>query len=416
MRIRVFIHSDIDAEEINIENNTICFYFKSVESYKEFRFNFSLSKIFKDNYNENMSFSNALGSINLSRFKKIFKRTKPILRYHSESLETIDIPIIVDLSYLPFTEKISILTNPLVSDKNLFFMDEYTTGEYITLKEMINMYQAIIIDVEFIIENNYSETEAIYYIYQKYKERIYKKEGKKDKCSISRSLNQIIKRDNIVCVGYSNYLNAIASILNLNVFPLSWNDETNINSGHQENIAIINDYKYGIKGVFAIDITWDSKRSEEDETYQNNISHFLVPMAFDEIEKKHKGLVVPADMLYHSIFNRYKRLQFFIKSNSLEFIIDDSKKLVIKNINQLYQILDIPPITLECNIEEEIAKVKSLGKVIITPETLKNIINNVTPRSEDSLDNMIKSSYHYRHYQASIAQAKLLKAILGTKK
>lgn len=58
-------------------------------------------------------------------------------------------------------------------------MDEYTTGEYITLKEMINMYQAIILDVEFIIENNYSETEAIYYIYQKYKERIYKKKVRK---------------------------------------------------------------------------------------------------------------------------------------------------------------------------------------------------------------------------------------------
>lgn len=33
MKIRVFINSDIDTEEINIENNTICLYFKSVESY-----------------------------------------------------------------------------------------------------------------------------------------------------------------------------------------------------------------------------------------------------------------------------------------------------------------------------------------------------------------------------------------------
>ena len=172
MKIRVFINSDIDAEEINIENNTICLYFKGVESYKEFRSNFSLSKIFKDSYNENISFSDALGSINLSRFKKIFKRTKPILRYHSESLETIDVPIIVDLSGLSFKDKISILTNPLVTGKNLFFIDEYTTGEYITLKDMINMYQAIILDAEFIRKNNYSETEAIYYIYQKYKERI----------------------------------------------------------------------------------------------------------------------------------------------------------------------------------------------------------------------------------------------------
>lgn len=68
-----------------------------------------------------------------------------------------------------------------------------------------------------------------------------------------------MKRDNIVCVGYSNYLNAIASILNIPVFPLSWTDASNPNSGHQENIAIINDPKYDIKGIFTIDITWDSK-------------------------------------------------------------------------------------------------------------------------------------------------------------
>lgn len=413
MKIRVFINSDIDNEEINIENNTICFYFKSIESYKEFRTNFSLFRIFKDTYNENISFSDALGNTNLSRFKKIFKKVKPILRYTSESLENIDIPIIIDLSYLPFTEKITILTNPLVTGKNLFFMDEFTTGEYITLEEMINMYQTIVLDAEFIRKNNYSEVEAIYYIYQKYKERIYKKEGKKDKSSISRSLNQIIKRDNIVCVGYSNYLNAIASILNMNITPLSWNDETNVNSGHQENLAVINDSKYGIRGVFAIDITWDSKINEEDETYQNNIRHFLVPIAIDEAEKKHKGLVVPSDMLYHLIFERYKRLQFFINSNSLEYIINDSKKLVIKSINQLYQMLDMPSITMDYDLEEEMTKVKSLGKITISLDTLKNIINNVTPRSEEDLDIMIRSSYHY---QAKIAQARLLRAIFETKK
>ena len=51
-----------------------------------------------------------------------------------------------------------------------------------------------------------------------------------------------MKRDNIVCVGYSNYLNAIASILNIPGFPLSWTDASNPISGLQENIAIINDH------------------------------------------------------------------------------------------------------------------------------------------------------------------------------
>ena len=325
----------------------------------------------------------------------------------------IDIPIIIDLSGLSFTEKIDILTTPSISNKyNLFFTDEYTTGEYITQVEMIDMYQNILEDYETIQNNNYSITEALFYIYNKYKNRIYKEEKSNEKSALSRSLNQIMKSDNIVCVGYANYLNAIASILNIPVFPLEWLDRFNPNSGHRENIAVINDPKYDIKGVFTIDITWDSKKDENDTEYQNNIRHFLVPPLQNSFEKNQKGLVLPTDNIYYSIIYRYHRYLKIKEAGVNNAILWENKRIVIDAINKLYSLLNLPEIKGDCDLDIEIKKIKKIGKKTIPEETLKNIINNVTPRSEEELDNMLNSSYHH---DPITPQERLLRAIFGAK-
>lgn len=397
MKIRIFINSSFESDSIGMDNNTLIFYFKSIESYKNFRNTFSLNKEFEDDLEIHYKLTEIIEDLNISQFKKKFKRVKPIVRYYNsnQELENIDIPIIIDLSTLSFNEKLAILTDPKADKENLFFMDEYTTGEYITLNEMIEMYQNILLDCEIIRKNNFSITETLYFIYSKYKERIYKEEGKREKSSISRSLNQIMKRDNIVCVGYSNYLNAIASILNIPVFPLSWTDASNPNSGHQENIAIINDPKYDIKGIFTIDITWDSKRNADDEEYQNNIKHFLVPAQKDLLEKTKKRLVLPVDNIYYSAIYKYQRYKRFNESNVPNAILWDNKRIAFNAFNKLHQILGLPPIKGDCDLEIEINKIKKLGTVRIPEETLKNIINSVTPKSEEELDTILQTSYHY---------------------
>ena len=204
-----------------------------------------------------------------------------------------------------------------------------------------------------------------------------------------------MKRDNIVCVGYSNYLNAIASILNIPVFPLSWTDASNPNSGHQENIAIINDPKYDIKGIFTIDITWDSKRNADDEEYQNNIKHFLVPAQKDLLEKTKKRLVLPVDNIYYSAIYKYQRYKRFNESNVPNAILWDNKRIAFNAFNKLHQILGLPPIKGACDLEIEINKIKKLGTVRIPEETLKNIINSGTPKSEEELHTILQTSYHY---------------------
>lgn len=415
MKIIVFINRTFDNASIEVTDNYLIFYFKSVDSYKSFRTTLSLDKEFEDEPDTFYKLKDILMGLNYKKFKKLFKRVKPIAKYYNldQDLSNIDIPIIIDLSGLSFTEKIDILTTPSISNKyNLFFTDEYTTGEYITQREMIDMYQNILEDYETIQNNNYSITEALFYIYNKYKNRIYKEEKSNERSALSRSLNQIMKRDNIVCVGYANYLNAIASILNIPVFPLEWLDRFNPNSGHRENIAVINDPKYDIKGVFTIDITWDSKKDENDTEYQNNIRHFLVPPLQNSFEKNQKGLVLPTDNIYYSIIYRYRRYLKIKEAGVNNAILWENKRIVIDAINKLYSLLNLPEIKGDCDLDIEIKKIKKIGKKTIPEETLKNIINNVTPRSEEDLDNMLNSSYHH---EPITPQERLLRAIFGAK-
>ena len=415
MKIIVFINRTFDNDSIEVTDNYLIFYFKSVDSYKSFRTALSLDKEFEDEPDTFYKLKDILMGLNYEKFKKLFKRVKPIAKYYNldQDLSNIDIPIIIDLSGLSFTEKIDILTTPSISNKyNLFFTDEYTTGEYITQVEMIDMYQNILEDYETIQNNNYSITEALFYIYNKYKNRIYKEEKSNEKSALSRSLNQIMKSDNIVCVGYANYLNAIASILNIPVFPLEWLDRFNPNSGHRENIAVINDPKYDIKGVFTIDITWDSKKDENDTEYQNNIRHFLVPPLQNSFEKNQKGLVLPTDNIYYSIIYRYRRYLKIKEAGVNNAILWENKRIVIDAINKLYSLLNLPEIKGDCDLDIEIKKIKKIGKKTIPEETLKNIINNVTPRSEEELDNMLNSSYHH---EPITPQERLLRAIFGAK-
>ena len=415
MKIIVFINRTFDNDSIEVTDNYLIFYFKSIDSYKSFRTTLSLDKEFEDEPDTFYKLKDILMGLNYKKFKKLFKRVKPMAKYYNldQDLSNIDIPIIIDLSGLSFTEKIDILTTPSISNKyNLFFTDEYTTGEYITQREMIDMYQNILEDYETIQNNNYSITEALFYIYNKYKNRIYKEEKNSEKSALSRSLNQIMKSDNIVCVGYANYLNAIASILNIPVFPLEWLDRFNPNSGHRENIAVINDPKYDIKGVFTIDITWDSKKDENDTEYQNNIRHFLVPPLQNSFEKNHKGLVLPTDNIYYSIIYRYRRYLKIKEAGVNNAILWENKRIVIDAINKLYSLLNLPEIKGDCDLDIEIKKIKKIGKKTIPEETLKNIINNVTPRSEEELDNMLNSSYHH---DPITPQERLLRAIFGAK-
>ena len=198
---------------------------------------------------------------------KALKDTRPMI----EILDIKDLPIkllerkeklALNLSNLNFEDSYSIITHPLISE-NVTFYRKYDEGRETTLKEMIDVYNELLSLAKTAIDNNYSPAESIFYIYNIAKKRIYNEENQEEKYCKSRSITDILNGDKIVCTGYSNLVAAIANILHIPVEISYWDDITDKTAGHAANIVYLNDPKYNICGIYAIDATWDSRKNEE---------------------------------------------------------------------------------------------------------------------------------------------------------
>lgn len=312
--------------------------------------------------------------------------------------------IALNLSNLNFEEAFSIITNPLVSD-NVTFYSRYDEGRETTLKEMIDVYNELLSYAKPAIDNNYSPAESIYYIYNVVKKRIYNEETKEEKYCKSRSVTDILNGDKIVCTGFSNLIAAIANILHIPVEVSYWDDIADKTAGHSANVVYLNDPKYDICGVYAIDATWDSRENEEDTEYENNIEHFLIPMAIEEKSKKRCALKPTIGCSYYRFFISkiyYKQTPFLTQNKDIAF----------KKAEQIYNYLNLP---MQKNLEDIEEELKKIGNKIILPSTLEKIITAVTPKSEEDLEKTINSSIHKKAYE-KIKINTLLRIIKGQSK
>ena len=176
---------------------------------------------------------------------------------------------------------------PIIID----YGDEYsnaTLEEFIAMRETINYYK------ELITSSNLSPLEQITYAYDiiksfDYNEGIY--------TSDSRSMHKIINTGSIVCVGYSQFLKQVLQELGYKIETFDLNSPDiygkypdNYNN-HERNIIRIDDDKYNIHMVAAMDSTWDSgtneintyKFNDKNTTTFANVNnlisyiHFLIP-------------------------------------------------------------------------------------------------------------------------------------------
>ena len=307
-----------------------------------------------------------------------------------------NIKVTINISTLSFKKKMDIITNPLTTDK-VYFIDKYTEDEEVSLKDISEMYQYVVNIATDIRNKHYSQLESIYYIYNELRKKIYKEEKKGESAYKSRSLNHVINGNNIVCAGYSNYFLALSDILDLNVEKVFWEPAEGFKYGHASLIAYINDPKYHARGIWAIDPTWDSKRSNDDTTYINNISHFLMPLAYDEAEKEKNGLIKPSGNRYYIIseaYDRYKRLEMY---NAPQVILNNGVENVVKKINNVYSMLGLDLVDYRnCNVDEEFVKVQKFKKKILSMLEIDKLVNYVTPRSSDDIIETIKSTCSYK--------------------
>ncbi len=349
--------------------------FSNENTYKNFLKNRTVKRIFyiDDNADAKKHIKN-----NLAEFNLLIEQTMPIYEINSldDILETEN--VILDISNLAWQDKLYIINN-LATNKT-FFKDRYTLNEILILNDIQCMYM-IIEDLVRPLKIK-SPLEQLYSIYTLLKERPYYNDNNED-INTTRSLNQILYTNPIVCAGYANFFKAMCDALDIRVEYLHWDKN---DSSHVDNICYVNDSKYDIVGIFAMDITFDVE--------SNRILHFLYPMNKETREKTLGGYVVDEQNIYYNLLSRYKDYLYYIEKKYPSFIIDNQKQRIIRIINQIYELLKLNyKINEQCNIDEEIKKIKKYANVYISPFTLRKIIDIAD--LEYSLE-VIKTSFHYK--------------------
>lgn len=409
LNVKIVISKNMIYEELKIadsfdDGKTLKLTFKTEDSYLAFINN---PKLCINDFNliEGITDINQIECIlNNPELKDKILSSKPVI----EIIGIKDIPkkllkthkkISLNLTSLSFNEILEIITHPDIHE-NVTFFDKYNESREITLNEMLEMYSKLLNDAQKAISNGYSQAECCFYIYNLIKKHIYHEEKENEKASKSRSIIEILKGDKIVCTGYSNLFIAIADILNIHAEACSWEPVYDDNSGHSSVVVYLNDPKYNLCGIYAIDTTWDSRKNEQDTEYENNIKHFLVPMTLEEKCKRIGGFKPSFGCSYYRFFIAkitYDKSKYF----------EHNKNIAYKKAKQIFNYLNLS--TELSDLEETSEKIKSLGNRAISPRTLKGIITTVTPKSQEDLEKTIDSSIHKKAYED------LLIRILNTK-
>lgn len=169
----------------------------------------------------------------------------------------------------------------------------------------------------------------------------------------------------------------MANALDISVEDTFWKGEIS----HISNIVYINDRKYDIIGVFAIDVTWDNMK--------NSIKHFLHPIKQEKDEKYSENFVLFKNK--NSVDELFLKYLEFLKANNEKDRLEIKLK-IIYIINKIYQLLKLDKrIDIICNITEEVKLIYELTKSDLSILTLSSIL----PNNEKSLD-LLKTSPYYK--------------------
>ena len=185
--------------------------------------------------------------------------------------------------------------------------ENYPLAEFEDFKNMvetIKWYRSMIIDFDL------SPVEKLMFAYDimktfKYHENDCNK-------NMARYPDKILKSGDIVCVGYANFLKDILKGLDeglkVNCSGVSAYDvKHNCFIGHERNLVKVDDDKYNIHGIYALDATWDSviegdKAKSLGDSYNalDLYSYFLIP--YKDYEKTFGKDTKPSLFKYYDGF------------------------------------------------------------------------------------------------------------------
>ena len=178
-----------------------------------------------------------------------------------------------------------------------------TVEEFLAMRETLDFFN------DLVQANNLSPTEILMYAYDIMKTFRYK-ENKEDKDK-SRYLHNIVMTDYIVCVGYAKFMEQILKENNIKAVEVGVTCDlgNNEHGGHARNLVYLDDDKYDIHGIYAIDATWDSAKGRPILITDEHGKRFIVKEAreTDTVEKDYdanalyRHFIVPAGE-YEDVF------------------------------------------------------------------------------------------------------------------
>lgn len=178
-----------------------------------------------------------------------------------------------------------------------------TVEEFLAMRETLDFFN------DLVQANNLSPIEILMYAYDIMKTFRYK-ENKEDKDK-SRYLHNIVMTDYIVCVGYAKFIEQILKENNIKAIAVGVTCDLGNGEygGHERNLVYLDDDKYDIHGIYAIDATWDSAKERPILITDEHGKRFIVKEArvTDTVEKDYdanalyRHFIVPADE-YEDVF------------------------------------------------------------------------------------------------------------------
>ena len=238
---------------------------------------------------------------------------------------------------------------------------------------------------------NFSPLEKIMYVYDMVRDKIYADVLENEDESIPRSLSTALLGDKIVCTGYANIFQTLLRKLGIEcrVIHLETIDGKN---GHARNCAYIEDEKYGVKGFYYFDPTWDNKKNEFDTNFLYSYKYFA--MTKYRMEKFDNGYLVEEAFPY---FSGDMDIEFELQVEDVGFT-GLSKEMII-SINYMSNLMYghslIPEIFLT-NREIFIPSILNPDKNEISEKLHELIEYFDAPISADIL---LKVLYNVRKYQ-----------------
>lgn len=258
-------------------------------------------------------------SVNDEGLEEPYKKAKEDIDNFYDNIEFIrlgleDIDILEFIEQNPIIKTKKIVLSEFITmkdiDKVIYFLKKYdkykdniyvsmaNNGmEYISLVDCFETMNQVKNIADSILSLNLSPMETIMYTYDLVRNRVYKEEDIDDSPTLSRSLNSVMRSDKIVCVGYSNIFSALLYYMNIDCWCINLIDEVNF-LGHTRNLVYVKDEKYNIDGAYYFDVTWDSKKENENNEFLYRYPFFAKTRA--QMEEYEKGKYKYDECPYYS--------------------------------------------------------------------------------------------------------------------